>query len=129
MFSIKTHHKESETSQRQVRVQSWRWHNSYDFFKILSYFPSQHIADSTLNCKIGLFSLLDTLSKSKGKLSLVTVGSCDRQGEFYLGELRTSAKTCSHITTPSSTTAGGIVEQVWHTLDILHLTYYTGCLL
>ncbi|KAF0036416.1 hypothetical protein F2P81_011728 [Scophthalmus maximus] len=53
----------------------------------------------------------NTLSKSKGKLSLVTVGSCDRQGEFYLGELRTSAKTCSHITTPSSTTAGGIVEQ------------------
>ncbi|XP_069382156.1 synaptonemal complex protein 2 [Paralichthys olivaceus] len=49
----------------------------------------------------------NTLSKGKGKPSLLMVRSCDRQGEFYLREL----KTCSHHTTPSSTTAGGMVQQ------------------
>ncbi|XP_034446239.1 synaptonemal complex protein 2 isoform X5 [Hippoglossus hippoglossus] len=49
----------------------------------------------------------NTLSKGKGKSSLLRVRSCDRQGEFYPRELKTS----SHHTTPSSTTAGGMVQQ------------------
>uniref|UniRef100_A0A4W6C0X2 Synaptonemal complex protein 2 n=1 Tax=Lates calcarifer TaxID=8187 RepID=A0A4W6C0X2_LATCA len=53
----------------------------------------------------------NTLAKGKGKPLLKMVRSCDRQGESYLGELRTTAKTCSHDTTPSSTTAGGMIEQ------------------
>ncbi|XP_044207947.1 synaptonemal complex protein 2 isoform X3 [Thunnus albacares] len=47
----------------------------------------------------------------KGKPSLEMVHSCDKQSKVYLGELRTSAKTCSHGTTPGSTKAGGMIEQ------------------
>ncbi|XP_035863721.1 synaptonemal complex protein 2 isoform X7 [Sander lucioperca] len=53
----------------------------------------------------------NTSAKRKGKPSLEMVRSCDRQGEFYLGELRTTAKSCSSVTTPNSTTAGGMTEQ------------------
>ncbi|CAB1445715.1 unnamed protein product [Pleuronectes platessa] len=49
----------------------------------------------------------NTLSKGKGNPSLLRVRSCDRQGEFFLRDL----KTGSHHTTPSSTTAGGNVQQ------------------
>jgi len=61
-------------------------------------------------------SLFDTSAKGKGKPSLEMVRSCDRQGESYLGALRTSAKTCSN-STPNSTMAGGMTEQVWHILN------------
>ncbi|TNN87725.1 Synaptonemal complex protein 2 [Liparis tanakae] len=54
--------------------------------------------------------ILQAASKSKGKPSLEMVRSCDRQGESYLGSLRTSAKTCSK-STPNSTMAGGVTEQ------------------
>ncbi|XP_039657476.1 synaptonemal complex protein 2 isoform X4 [Perca fluviatilis] len=53
----------------------------------------------------------NTSAKHKGKPSLEMVRSCDRQGEFYLGELRTTAKSCSSVTTPNSTIAGGMTEQ------------------
>ncbi|XP_068589399.1 synaptonemal complex protein 2 isoform X3 [Cebidichthys violaceus] len=50
-------------------------------------------------------------AKGKGKPSLEMVRSCDRQGELYLGEPRTTAKTCSNGTTANSTIAGGMTEQ------------------
>ncbi|XP_027144283.1 synaptonemal complex protein 2 isoform X2 [Larimichthys crocea] len=50
-------------------------------------------------------------AKTKGKPSLQMVRSCDRKSEFFTGELRTTAKTCSHDTTPNSTIAGGMIEQ------------------
>ncbi|XP_034393537.1 synaptonemal complex protein 2 [Cyclopterus lumpus] len=53
----------------------------------------------------------NTSAKGKGKPSLEMVPSCDRQGESYLGALRTSAKTCSNSTS-NSTAAGGMTEQV-----------------
>ncbi|XP_035513508.1 synaptonemal complex protein 2-like [Morone saxatilis] len=53
----------------------------------------------------------NTPVRGKGKPSLEMVRSCDRQGELYLGELRTTAKTYSHGTTPNSTVAGGSTEQ------------------
>ncbi|XP_070767245.1 synaptonemal complex protein 2 [Enoplosus armatus] len=52
-----------------------------------------------------------TPTKGKGKPSLEMIRSCDRQGELYLGELRTTAKACSHGTTPNSAIAGGMIEQ------------------
>ncbi|XP_040010003.1 synaptonemal complex protein 2-like [Xiphias gladius] len=48
-------------------------------------------------------------TKGKGKASLEMVRSCDRKGEFYLGELRTTAK--SPGTTPCIPIAGGLIEQ------------------
>ncbi|XP_071372422.1 synaptonemal complex protein 2 [Centroberyx affinis] len=53
----------------------------------------------------------NTPSRGKGKPALQMVHSCDRQGEFYLGELGTTAKTSGHGTTPSSTMTGGMIEQ------------------
>ncbi|XP_032375632.1 synaptonemal complex protein 2 isoform X3 [Etheostoma spectabile] len=53
----------------------------------------------------------NTSAKRKGKPSLEMVRSCDRQGGVYLGELRTTAKSCSSVTTPNSTIAGGMTEQ------------------
>ncbi|XP_053173914.1 synaptonemal complex protein 2 [Scomber japonicus] len=50
-------------------------------------------------------------TNGKGKPSLEMVRSCDRQSTVNLGELRTTAKTCSHGTTPGSTKAGGMTEQ------------------
>ncbi|KAK9515487.1 hypothetical protein VZT92_026131 [Zoarces viviparus] len=59
----------------------------------------------------GSLSAVMSSAKGKGKPSLEMVRSCDRQGELYLGELRTTAKTCSDGTTPNSTIAGGMAEQ------------------
>ncbi|XP_059189388.1 synaptonemal complex protein 2 isoform X2 [Centropristis striata] len=53
----------------------------------------------------------NTSAKSKGKPPLEMVRSCDRQEEFCLGELRTTAKSCSNGTTPKSTVAGGMTKQ------------------
>lgn len=61
---------------------------------------------------IAIFSLLDTPAKGKGKPSLEMVCSCDRESKVYLGDLRTTAKTCNHGTTPSSTKTGVMIEQV-----------------
>ncbi|XP_056279683.1 synaptonemal complex protein 2 [Pseudoliparis swirei] len=58
-----------------------------------------------------LLSSVMSSTKGKGKPSLEMVRSCDRQGESYLGALRTSAKTCSN-STPNSTMAGGMTEQI-----------------
>ncbi|KAI4823429.1 hypothetical protein KUCAC02_012013 [Chaenocephalus aceratus] len=53
-------------------------------------------------------------TKGKGKPSLEMVRSCDRKGDSYLGELRTTAKTSSNGTTPNSTitATGGMTKQV-----------------
>ncbi|XP_075950789.1 synaptonemal complex protein 2 [Anarhichas minor] len=59
----------------------------------------------------GSLSAVMSSAKGKGKPSLEMVRSCDRQGELYLGELRTTAKTCSDGTTPNSTISGGMTEQ------------------
>ncbi|XP_071331947.1 synaptonemal complex protein 2 isoform X2 [Trachinotus anak] len=53
----------------------------------------------------------NTPAKSKGKPSLEMVRSCDRKDEVSLGELRMTAKTCSHGTGPRGTTAGGMIEK------------------
>ncbi|XP_054465353.1 synaptonemal complex protein 2 [Anoplopoma fimbria] len=53
----------------------------------------------------------NTSAKVKGKPSLEMVRSCDRQGELYLGELRTTAKTCSYSTPTNITITGGMTEQ------------------
>ncbi|XP_033942241.1 synaptonemal complex protein 2 isoform X2 [Pseudochaenichthys georgianus] len=52
-------------------------------------------------------------AKGKGKPSLEMVRSCDRKGDSYLGELRTTAKTSSNGTTPNSTitATGGMTKQ------------------
>ncbi|XP_029292237.1 synaptonemal complex protein 2 isoform X3 [Cottoperca gobio] len=57
------------------------------------------------------FSAVISSTKGKGKPCLEMVRSCERRGELYLGELRTTAKTCSNGTTPNSTVAGGMTEQ------------------
>ncbi|KAI9530932.1 hypothetical protein NQZ68_000423 [Dissostichus eleginoides] len=52
-------------------------------------------------------------AKGKGKPSLEMVCWCDRKGDSYLGELRTTAKTSSNGTTPNSTitASGGMTKQ------------------
>ncbi|XP_038579496.1 synaptonemal complex protein 2 isoform X5 [Micropterus salmoides] len=70
-------------------------------------FNSSVRGDSSLSAVM----LSNTPARVKGKPSLEMVRSCDKQGEFYLGELRTTTKTCSLGTTPNSATAGGMLEQ------------------
>lgn len=55
------------------------------------------------------FYLLGTPVRSKGKPSLEMVRSCN-----YQGEVMTTCKTRSHGTTPSSTNAEAMKEQVCH---------------
>ncbi|XP_073325885.1 synaptonemal complex protein 2 [Pagrus major] len=50
-------------------------------------------------------------TKGKGKPSLEMVRSCDRKGDSYLGELRTTAKTFSHGATPNNSLVGSMIEQ------------------
>ncbi|XP_049921300.1 synaptonemal complex protein 2-like [Epinephelus moara] len=67
----------------------------------------------SVHCASSLAAVMssNTSAKVKGKPSLEMVRSSDRQGEHYLGELRTTAKTCSNGTTPNSTIASDMTKQ------------------
>nr|XP_033486036.1 synaptonemal complex protein 2-like [Epinephelus lanceolatus] len=67
----------------------------------------------SVHCASSLAAVMssNTSAKGKGKPSLEMVRTSDRQGEHYLGELRTTAKTWSNGTTPNSTIARDMTKQ------------------